>query len=93
MGKTTIIILSLCIFAFGFVACDSGSTEGGGSSEGVTDGGAGADAGCICDQGKAGESIWCDDCSVGYVAKEKIACEGCFAAKTGGPDCPTCSSE
>ena len=91
MLKTTLAVLALCIFTLGFVACDSSSSESGGSSEGVTDGVSTTDAGCICDQGKAGESIWCEDCSVGYVAREKITCQGCFTAKTGGPACPTCA--
>jgi hypothetical protein len=92
MFKTTIAILAIGIIALGFVACDSSTNEGGGSGEGGDSGKGSMEkgtsvAGCICDQGKAGETIWCQDCSVGYVAKEKTACEGCFAAKIGGPVC------
>jgi len=43
-----------------------------------------------CAKGKAGEAVFCEECSKGYVdGAEATECKGCFAAKTGGPACPT----
>ncbi len=42
-----------------------------------------------CAKGKAGEDVFCAECKAGYVGGDNVtACAGCFAAKTGGPDCP-----
>lgn len=50
-----------------------------------------APAGCAaCELGKSGEATWCEACGVGYVDGEKTKCKGCFAAKTGGPECASC---
>ena len=46
-----------------------------------------------CAKGKAGEAVWCDSCKVGYVDGKKIACKGCFVAKTGGPACEVCAAK
>lgn len=50
-----------------------------------------APAGCAaCELGKSGETTWCDACGVGFVDGKKTKCKGCFAAKTGGPECESC---
>ncbi|MGB1699282.1 MAG: hypothetical protein ACPHRO_04960 [Nannocystaceae bacterium] len=30
------------------------------------------DGPCLCPKGKAGETVWCDSCGVGYIAGEKV---------------------
>ena len=41
--------------------------------------------GCdLCARGEAGENLWCDECSVGFVGGEKVTCEACFTGKSGG---------
>lgn len=53
-----------------------------------------AATGCqACAKGKAGEAAWCDSCKVGYVDSKKVACKGCFLAKTGGPACAHCAAK
>lgn len=53
-----------------------------------------AKAACeTCAKGKAGETVWCEGCGAGYVGGEKTGCESCFAAKKGGPACPTCAAK
>lgn len=55
---------------------------------------AGDQSACACDAGKGGESVWCADCTKGYVGGEAVTkCEGCFAAKTGGPECEACAAK
>lgn len=46
-----------------------------------------------CTAGKAGESVWCAECGHGFVGGKKVACAGCYAAKTGGPACPSCAAK
>jgi hypothetical protein len=48
---------------------------------------------CTCEAGKAGGTTWCDKCDKGYVEGDAVACEGCYAAKTGGVPCPKCSAK
>ena len=49
-------------------------------------------SGCqACAKGKAGEAAWCESCKAGYVDSQKVACKGCFLAKTGGPACVNCA--
>ena len=50
-------------------------------------------AACACGKGKAGESAWCDSCGVGYVDGAKVACKGCFDAKTSGTACSGCANK
>ena len=50
-------------------------------------------AACSCGKGKAGESAWCDSCGVGYVDGAKVACKGCYDAKTGGTACGGCDNK
>ena len=41
--------------------------------------------GCdLCARGEAGENLWCDECSVGFVGGQKIECEACFTGMSGG---------
>ncbi len=50
--------------------------------------------GCAaCAKGKAGEAVWCGSCKAGYVDGNKVACHGCFLAKTGGPACKACAAK
>ena len=46
-----------------------------------------------CAKGKAGKAVWCDSCKAGYVDGKKVACKGCFVAKTGGPACKVCAAK
>ena len=46
---------------------------------------------CVCAKGKAGETVWCDGCSAGYVKGTKTKCKGCFTAKSGGEPCKDCA--
>jgi hypothetical protein len=39
---------------------------------------------CTCDHGKAGETVWCESCSVGYHASERFTCQGCYEASQAG---------
>ena len=39
---------------------------------------------CTCDHGKAGETTWCESCSVGYHETEKFTCQGCYDAAQAG---------
>jgi hypothetical protein len=40
--------------------------------------------GCdTCKHGKAGEEVWCDSCSKGFVDGEKVSCKTCFEGRTG----------
>jgi hypothetical protein len=84
-------ILKLCcagVLAMGMGACAShkGHSDHAGEH-------AGESACADCARGKAGEAVWCADCSAGFVDGEKVKCEGCFAAKTGGPACEACGSK
>ena len=47
----------------------------------------------MCERGMKGESVWCDHCGHGFVAGAKVACKGCYAAKTGGPPCEACAAK
>ena len=47
------------------------------------------EATCVCEAGKAGETVWCTECSKGYVDGTEKGCEDCVKSKLGGPDCPT----
>ena len=100
----TICLLSaLLVFAAGCGKASEGlGPEGSGAPEvtppesaggGMMDpAGAGTtEMACICAEGKAGGTIWCPDCDVGYVKGEKTTCKGCFTAKNGGPACESCA--
>ena len=47
-------------------------------------------AACLCSKGKAGDTVWCHKCSLGYVDGEKIKCPGQFKAKAGDAGKPSC---
>ena len=47
----------------------------------------------MCAKGKAGETVWCAKCAKGFVGGESTKCEGCYAAKQGGPACEACAHE
>jgi len=38
----------------------------------------------LCRRGQAGENLWCDECSVGFIGGERIAGEACFSCKIEG---------
>jgi hypothetical protein len=38
----------------------------------AADGHAHKDGPCLCPKGKAGETVWCNSCGVGYIAGEKV---------------------
>lgn len=83
------IIAKLClagVLAAGLGACAShkGHDHGAHSGEHMCE---------ACAAGKSGESTWCEKCDVGFVEGEKVKCAGCYAAKTGGPECEACSSK
>ena len=46
-----------------------------------------------CAKGAQGEAVWCEKCAQGFVGGEKVACKGCYAAKTGGPPCEACAAK
>ncbi len=46
---------------------------------------------CVCADGKEGESVWCDQCNVGYADGKKSKCKGCWNAKSKGGDCAGCA--
>ncbi len=48
----------------------------------------------VCAQGKAGETLWCDGCSKGFVMGSPVntKCQGCFTQMTGGPECAACAA-
>ena len=80
------------LFPLGCASSDSAPGEGS-SSRPVAASGDQAEAGCACPKGKAGEAVWCGDCNVGYVNSQKMKCEGCFTANTGGAACEGCSTD
>ena len=38
----------------------------------------------LCQRGEAGENLWCDECSVGFIGGERFAGEACFSCKSDG---------
>ena len=49
---------------------------------------------CVCEQGKAGGTVWCAECNVGYVKGEKTECKDCVAsAQTGKGKCEQCAKQ
>ena len=82
MKMKYLVLIFLAIFVALLVsAC---ATDSAGTSAKST-------GGCTaCDHGRAGDTVWCDGCGVGYVKGVKIKCKGCFTAKTGGPKCTSC---
>ena len=50
-------------------------------------------AACSCGKGNTGENAWCGSCGVGYVDGAKVACKGCYDAKTGGAACGGCANK
>jgi hypothetical protein len=88
--RNTIFILSITLLFAAIVGCGESSTEKTSSPDSPAKS---ADACATCEKGKTGESVWCDSCKAGYVKGEKVTCQGCFTAKSGGPACPTCSAK
>lgn len=77
------VALLLVSFGFGLTGCQS--------AEPAADD---ATAQCSCDQGKAGESTWCESCEKGYVESEAVSCKGCYAKKTGAAEsCESCEAK
>lgn len=56
----------------------------------------GCPEGCLCDacvKGKAGEKVWCEKCSVGYINGKVVKCKACFKGKSGESSwCERCKS-
>lgn len=82
------LLVGVAVVGVGGCACWLG---GGSGNQGHMAKSGDAKACPMCAKGMAGESVWCDHCNAGFVHGEKVACKGCFAAKTGGPPCPKCS--
>ncbi len=75
------VALLLVTFGFGFTGCKS--------AEPAADDTAAAQ--CSCEQGKAGESTWCESCDKGFVDSEAVTCKGCYDKKTGvTEECTSC---
>lgn len=74
-----LVILVCALFFLG--ACGSATPEAHSGHEAQA---------CSCAKGKAGESVWCDACGHGYVEGKKVACKGCYDAKSGGEACTDC---
>ena len=55
--------------------------------------GCGEDAVCACEQGKAGETLWCAPCGTGYVDGRETSCRGCYDAMQGGSACEACAKK
>ena len=94
-----ITVLFTALVGLSLAGCQSSAKRCGGACDGR---GCGSGAcpikattpGCkACAKGKAGEAAWCDSCKVGYVDAKKVACRGCFLAKTGGPACAACAAK
>ena len=48
---------------------------------------------CACEAGKAGGTVWCPECNVGYVKGEKTECKDCVASATEGKGkCEKCAA-
>ncbi len=58
-----------------------------GGAKPAADGHAHKDGACLCPKGKAGETVWCNSCGVGYIAGEKVTdktkVEAALAANAG----------
>ena len=51
------------------------------------------EAACACEEGKAGGTVWCPECNVGYVKGEKTECKDCVASATAGKGkCEKCAA-
>ncbi len=73
----TIVLLACCLLALPLAACgDSAENQ--------------AEAACACEKGKAGATVWCEECAADPVGGEKTECKDCFQAKQGGPACEKC---
>ncbi len=66
----TRVLLLLSLLAL-FTACDNSSPATTGSND-TTAATAQADEGCQCAAGKAGKTVWCEHCGVGYVDGKKV---------------------
>jgi hypothetical protein len=71
--------LLAAVFAASLVPGSCVSPGGGEADRGGSDRGGSSAAACLCDQGKAGENVWCPACKVGYIDGKKITCEECHA--------------
>ena len=79
MRNPIITLLILAVVAFALPGCGDKSGE--------------AEAACSCDKGKAGETVWCEACKVGYVDSDKTSCKDCFTGKSGDAVwCESCSA-
>jgi len=76
MKRTIILVLAACFILFG-VSCIKTQPAGDISASETS-------AVCLCEQGKAGATVWCHKCSTGYVGGEKIKCPEQFKTKAGG---------
>jgi hypothetical protein len=89
----TIVIILACALLVGLVGCgksEEPSEPKSTSPKSVSPEKAPAETECAaCAKGKAGESVWCEDCNAGYVEGVKTGCKGCYQAKLGGPACAT----
>ena len=49
---------------------------------------------CVCEEGKAGGTVWCAKCDCGYVEGAKTECKDCVAsAQTGKGKCEQCAKQ
>lgn len=78
MIRRTLLALAVsALLGLSLGACSTSHSAGGGCA--------------ACGKGKAGEAVWCESCSAGFVDGQKVKCKGCFQAKTGGPKCAACA--
>lgn len=75
--------------SFLLVGCAAGTVSGSSEPAPAVALGAEADSaehqGCdLCERGKAGENLWCDECKVGFVGGDQVKCQPCFQGKSGG---------
>jgi len=72
MRSPSLLVLALCGLALFLSACGDTSTPPPAQA-----------AVCTCDQGRAGESVWCEACGHGWVDGKQVTCKTCFEGRTG----------